>query len=64
MPSRDNFIKKVINDCPLKCFYNNDEFIKYRAKNPYSTTLQFENDYYEVTAIIMNQLVSSLVNYY
>lgn len=54
MPSRDNFIKKAINDCPLKCFYNNDEFIKYRAKNPYSTTLQFENDYYEVIAIIMN----------
>ena len=48
---------KTIEECPSTC-KNDEEFIKYRSKNPYSTTFDFDNNYYDVVTIIMDQLVT------
>ena len=48
---------KTIEECPSTC-KNDEEFIKYRSKNPYSTTFDFETNYYDVVTIIMDQLVN------
>ena len=69
IPSRARYVQMAIKECPSECYFDDDEFKKYRAKNPYSTTLQYKNDYYEVIAIIMEQLVSqgpvwsTIINY-
>ena len=48
---------KTIEQCPSEC-KNGDEFIKYKSKNAYSTTFDFENNYYDVVTIIMDQLIN------
>ena len=48
---------KTIEECPTTC-KSDEEFIKYRSKNPYFTTFDFETNYYDVVTIIMDQLVN------
>ena len=48
---------KYIPKCPSSC-KNNEEFKKYYSKNPYTTFLDFsEENYYDIVAIIMDQLI-------
>jgi len=46
-----------VEECPSKC-KNDEEFIKYRAKNAYHTTFDFQNNYYDVVAMMIDQLIN------
>ena len=46
-----------VEECPSKC-KNNENFIKYKSKNAYSTTFDFTDNYYDVVTIMMDQLIN------
>ena len=48
----------TIEECPSECPTEGVEFIKYKTKNAYATSFELENNYYDVVAVIMDQLVN------
>ena len=46
-----------VEECPTRC-KNSEEFVKYKAKNPYSATFDFTFNYYDVVTIMMDQLIN------
>ena len=47
-----------VEECPSKC-KNNENFIKFKSKNAYSTTFDFTDNYYDVVTIMMDQLITN-----
>jgi len=46
-----------VEECPTRC-KNSEEFVKHKAKNPYSATFDFTFNYYDVVTIMMDQLIN------
>ena len=46
-----------VEECPTKC-KNDEEFIKYKSKNQYFTNFDYTDNYYDVVAIMMDQLIN------
>ena len=48
----------TIEECPTECPTDGVNFVKYKTKNAYSTAFDVEKNYYDVVAVIMDQLVN------
>ena len=47
-----------VEECPPQC-KKNEEFIKYKSKNAYSTSFDYSDNYYDVVTIMMDQLINN-----
>ena len=47
-----------VEECPTQC-KKNEEFIKYKSKNAYSTSFDYSDNYYDVVTIMMDQLINN-----